>query len=68
MRKADVQETTRVDTFNLAAKSDLAILKAEVDEVDINKLKNVPADLIKDSNVVDTDVVKKVNDKLVTKM
>ena len=35
--KADLNEATGVDTSNLAAKSDLAGLKAEVDKIDINK-------------------------------
>ena len=34
---------TGVDTSNLAAKSDLATLKAEVDAIDVGKLKTVQA-------------------------
>ena len=46
-------------------KSDLASLKAEVDKIDINKLRTLHADLSKLSNVVDSNVVKKyVHDKL----
>ena len=46
-------------------KSDLASLKAEVDKIDINKLRTLHADLGKLSNVVDSNVVKKyVHDKL----
>ena len=46
-------------------KSDLASLKAEVDKIDINKLRTIHADLSKLSNVVDSNVVKKyVHDKL----
>ena len=37
----------------------LASLKAEVDKLDIDKLKPVPNDLAKLSNVVKNDVVKK---------
>ena len=33
------------DTSNLALKSNLAKLKAEVDKIDVDKLKTVPADL-----------------------
>ena len=57
--KADLKRVTAVDTSNLAAKSDLASLKVEIDEIDTRKLKNVPADLSKLSNVVNNDVVKK---------
>ena len=40
------------DTSNLTTKADLASLKDEVNKIDINKLKTVPADLIKLINVV----------------
>ena len=53
-----------VDIFNLAAKSDLASLKAVVDELDINKLKTVPSDLSRLSNIVDNDLKKTVYDQL----
>ena len=44
------------------AKSDLASLKAEVNKIDIGKLKTAPADLSELSkNVVDNDVVKKLS-------
>ena len=67
--KADLKRVTGVDTSNLAAKSDLASLKVEIDEIDIRKLKNVPADLSKLSNVVNNDVVKKTSyDKFATKI
>ena len=67
--KADLKEATGVDTSNLAAKSDLAILKPEVDKIDEDKLKTVPTDITKLSNVVDNDVVKKaVYDKLISKV
>ena len=63
-----MKKATGVDTSNLAAKSDLVSLKAEVDEIDIDKLKTVPFDLFNLSNVVDNDVKKTVYDKLVTKV
>ena len=67
--KADLKEATGVDTSNLAAKSDLARLKPEVDKIDEDKLKAVPTDITKLSNVVDNDVVKKaVYDKLISKV
>ena len=50
-------------------KTNLANLKTEVDKLDIDKLIPVPIDLIKLSDVVKNDVVKKTaNDKLVTKV
>ena len=53
----------------LAAKSDLANLKSEIDKIDVDKLKTVPVDLSKLSNAVNNDVVKKtVYDKLVAKV
>ena len=63
------KNVTGVDTSKLAAKSDLAILKAEVDKIDIEKLKTVLVDLSKLSNVVNDELVKKnVYDKLVAKV
>ena len=42
-------------------RSNLALLKTEVDKIDTDKLKTVPDDLAKLSNVVKNDVVKKVD-------
>ena len=59
--KADLKNETEVDTSQLASKSDLASLKAEVDKIDVDKLKL--------SNVVNNEVVKKtVYDILVAKV
>ena len=67
--KADLKGATEVDTSFLAAKSDLARLTAEVNKIDVDKLKTIPVDLSKQRNVVNNDVVKKtVYDKLVTKV
>ena len=67
--KAYLKGTKGVDTSNLAAKSDLAGLKAEIDKIDVDKLKTVPVDLSNLRNVVNNDVVKKnVYDKLVAKV
>ena len=52
-------DATEIDTPKLAAKLDLASLKAKVDEIDVEKLKTVSVDLSKLSNVVNNDVVKK---------
>ena len=43
--KPDLKNATGIDTSKLAAKSDLASLKAEVDKSDVNKLKNVSTNL-----------------------
>ena len=67
--KVDLKNATEVDTSKLAANSDLASLKAEIDKIDVDKLKTVPADLSKLSNVVNLGVIKKtVYDKLVEKV
>ena len=39
--KSDPINTTGVDTSDFAKKADSASLKSDVDELDINKLKNV---------------------------
>ena len=41
--KSDLISTTGVDTSDFAKKTDSASLKSDVDELDINKLKNVPS-------------------------
>ena len=41
--KSDLINTTGVDTSDFAKKADSASLKSNVDELDINKLKNVPS-------------------------
>ena len=45
--KANLKNATGVDTSKLAAKSDLASLKTEVDKIDVDKLKIAPIDLSK---------------------
>ena len=67
--KADIKNVSHVDTSSFALKRNLANLKSEVDKFDIDKLKPVPTDSSKLSNVVKTDVVKKdVYDELVAKV
>ena len=64
-----LKKATENDMPNLALKSNLAKLKDEVDKIDADKLKTVPIDLRKLSNVVNNEVVKKtVYDKLVAKV
>ena len=57
--KTDIKNISHVDTSSFALKTNLANLKTEVDKLDIDKLKPVPTDLSKLSNVVKNDVVKK---------
>ena len=59
--KDDVKNVTHVDVSSYATKTNLAALKSEVDKIDTNKLKTVPTDLSKLSNVVKNDVVKKTD-------
>ena len=54
---ADLKEETVVDTSNLTIRSDLTKLKAEVDKIYVGKLKTVPVDLNRLSNVVNNEVV-----------
>ena len=57
--KTDLKNVTHVDISSFASKTNLASLKTEVDKIDTDKLKTVPVDLAKLSNVVKNDVVKK---------
>ena len=57
--ETDLRNVTDVDVSSFASKTNLASLKTEVDKVDAGKLKTVPVDLAKLSNVVKNDVVKK---------
>ena len=59
--KDDVKNITHVDVSSYATKTNLAALKTEVDKIDTDKLKTVPAELAKLSNVVKNDVVKKTD-------
>ena len=57
-----------VDVSSFASKTNLAGSKTEVDKIDVEKLKTLPVDLAKLSNLVKSDIVKKTEyDKLVTK-
>ena len=59
--KTDLKNITHADVSSFASKTNLASLKTEVDKIDTDKLKTVPADLAKLSNVVKNDVVKKTD-------
>ena len=67
--KTDIKNISHIDTSSFALNSNLASLKREVDKLDINNLVPVSVDLIKLSDVVKNDVVKKtVYEKLVAKV
>ena len=59
--KDDVKNITHVDVSSYATKTNLATLKTEVDKIDIDKLKTVPDDLAKLSNILKNEVVKKTD-------
>ena len=59
--KDDVKNITHVDVSSYATKTKLGALKSEVDKIDVDKLKTIPVDLAKLSNVVKNDVVKKTD-------
>ena len=59
--KDDVKNITHVDVSSYATKTNLAALKSEVDKIDVDKLKTVPADLAKLTNIVKNDVIKKTD-------
>ena len=62
--KDDIKKITHIDTSSFALKTNLANLKTKVDKLDVDKLKPVPTDLRRLSNVVKNDE----NNKLVTKV
>ena len=67
--KDDIKNIANVDTSNFALKTNLANLKTEVDTLDTDKLKTVPVDLSKLSDVVKNEVSKKTEyNKLVNKV
>ena len=57
--RTDLKNVSHVDVSNFALKSNLASLKTKVDKVDAGKLKTVPVDLAKLSNVVKNGVMKR---------
>ena len=66
--KTYIKNISHVDISSFALKTNLAILKTEVDKLDIDKLVPIPVDLSKLSDVVKNDVKKTVYDKLVAKV
>ena len=69
VKKTDLKNVTHVDTSSFALKANLASLKTEVGKSDIDKLKTVPVDLARLSDVVDKEVVNKTQyNKLISKV
>ena len=54
--KSDLKNAASVDTSKCSIKSDLTNLKLDVDELLISKVKSVPVDLSKLSNVVNEGI------------
>ena len=44
--KADLKNTTGIDTSDFAKRTDLANLNSDMDKLDIDKLKNISSNLI----------------------
>ena len=59
--KSDLKNITHVDVSSFASKTNLAVLKTEVDKIDADKLKTAPTDLAKLTNAIENDVVKKTD-------
>ena len=59
--KTDLKNISHTDVSSFASKTNLAALKTEVDRLDTDKLKTVPDDLAKLTNVVKNEVVKKTD-------
>ena len=59
--KTDLKDITHTDVSSFASKTNLAALKTKVDKIDGDKLKTVPDDLAKLSNVVKNEVIKKTD-------
>ena len=67
--KPESKEAREIDASNFSLKPHLAGLKPEVENINVDKLKTVPVDLSKLSNIVNNDVIKKtVHEKLVAKV
>ena len=67
----DNKKASGTDTLDFAQKTDLAGLKSELDDLDIDKLKEVEVlnEVKKFSNIVEKGVVKKTgHNQLVTKV
>ena len=59
--KNHLKNITHVDVSSFASKTNLEVLKTEVDKIDTDKLKTAPTDLAKLTNAIENDVVKKTD-------
>ena len=59
--KTDLKNIMPVDVSSFASKTNLAVLKTEVDKIGGDKLKTAPVDLAKLTNAVENDLVKKTD-------
>ena len=59
--KTDSKSISHVDVSSFASKTNLAVLRTEVDKIDTDKLKTAPTDLVKLTNSIENDVVKKTD-------
>ena len=57
----DLKNITHVDVSSFASKTSLVALKTEIDKTDTDKLKTAPTDLVKSTNAIENDVVKKTD-------
>ena len=66
--KTDLKNITHVDVTSYASKTNLSALKTEIDKIDVDKLKTVPDDLAKLSNVKNkssvTILIKNLDDRI----
>ena len=56
--KKDLEGITHADTSSFALRTNLSVLKTEVDKLDIPKLGTLPTDVAKLTNKVADDLVK----------
>ena len=59
--KTDLKNITHTDVSSFESKTNLAALKTKVDKIDTDKLKTVPDDLAKLTNVVKNETVNKTD-------
>ena len=55
--RADLKGKTDIDKSTQASKADLANMKSDLDELDVDKTKTLSADLSQLNNVLDNDIV-----------
>ena len=65
--EADWKGAPAIDKSMLGSKTDMASLKTEVDNIAVDKLKNVPVDWSELGNVVDNILKEIVYDNLLSK-